>query len=628
MRLYAGSSSQFIEDTELNQITGKLQKSFFTHFRYNPPQSEVNAWRNSLRATAQVFQRAGLTDHGVLLEYQLPMTSRRLDCLICGRGEEEDRAVIIELKQWERCGEAAGENEVLTFVGGAEREVLHPSAQVGRYQMYLEDGHTAFHEGSNPVQLAACAYLHNYAYDPDDPLFARKFDEALRTWPVFTSDHVTELTDFLKQTLSGGDGLRVLGRIEQSEYRPSRKLMDHVAGVIKGKSEYVLLDEQLVVYDKVLQLVKAGFHNRYKHVLIIKGGPGTGKSVVAMNLVGDLLAQQYNTHYVTGSKAFTETLRKIIGPRGSAQFKYTNSYMQAESEEIDVLVVDEAHRVRKTSSNRFTPAHKKTDLTQVEELLHASRVAVFFIDDHQVVRPGEIGSAAYIRKEAEKYNARIYEYELEAQFRCSGSDAFVNWVNNTLGISRTANVLWDTSEEFDFRIVDSPEELDALITTRVHEGYTGRVTAGFCWPWSDPNDDGTLVNDVVIGDFVRPWNAKPEARRLAPGIPKSNTWAHEPGGVNQVGCVYTAQGFEFDYAGVIFGDDLTYDFDRQRWQANREESEDKTVVRRSGEDFDQFVRNTYRVLLSRGIKGCYVYFTDKDTERFFKSRIEGARGME
>jgi hypothetical protein len=397
--------------------------------------------------------------------------------------------------------------------------------------------------------------------------------------------------------------------------------MDHVGKLIKGKSEYVLLDEQLVVYDAVLSCTKKGFHDKQKTVIIIKGGPGTGKSVIAINLMADLSLKGFNAHYVTGSRAFTTTLRKIIGTRGSAQFKYFNSYLQAEQNVVDVMIADEAHRIRKTSNSRFTRNENRSDLAQIEELLMASKVGVFFIDDNQIVRPDEIGSVKHIKMNAEEKGYKVFEYELEAQFRCNGSDAFVNWINNTLGIKKTANVIWDQHEEFDFKIFSSPHELENAIREKVGEGFTGRMTAGFCWDWSMPNEDGTLKDNVIIGDYKRPWNAKHEARKLAPGIPKASLWAYDPNGIDQVGCVYTAQGFEFDYVGVIFGKDLIYDFDNQKWQGGKNESSDN-VVKRSKEQFTDLVKNTYRVLLSRGMKGCYAYFMDKDTERFVCSRIE------
>jgi DUF2075 family protein len=452
-------------------------------------------------------------------------------------------------------------------------------------------------------------------------LLSRKFTSLLEESPAFTADDVDPLTEHLTSRLDCGNGMPVLQRVQRSKYRPSKKLMDQVGSLIKGLPSYVLLDEQLVIYRKVLETASRGFHDRKKTVILVRGGPGTGKSVIALNLMGDLLLSGYNTHYATGSRAFTQTLRRIIGTRGEVQFKYFISYMDAEPNEIEVLVCDEAHRIREVSHSRWTPKAKRTNRPQVEELIDVSKVAVFFIDDKQTVRPNEIGSSNLIRETAQQMGCDLEEYGLEAQFRCAGSDGFVNWVNNTLGIERTANVLWDGSEGFDFNILASPEELELAIRKKAKEGYSARVTAGFCWPWSKPNPDGTLIEDVEIGDFRRPWNAKSDAGRLAAGIPKESLWAHDPNGINQIGCIYTAQGFEFDYIGVIFGNDLVYNLDTQHWEAHRENSHD-SVVKRSGDRFIDLVKNTYRVLLSRGLSGCYVYFMDKHTEQFVKSRVE------
>lgn len=621
MRLYSGSSSQFIRDTVLNQIAEKLKNSFFQQFRYNPSNNEIHSWRNSLRAISQVFEYSGLTDHGIILEYQLPMTSRRLDCMICGKDDgNRSNAVIVELKQWDKCYESDAPNEVITFVGGAQRDVLHPSVQVAQYKMYLEDTHTAFYE-EDPVSLAACSYLHNYNYYREDVIFAPKFQSILTTAPLFTADNVDDLSNFLVSRLDQGNGLEVLARIEQSRYRPSKKLMDHVGNVVRGKPEYVLLDEQLIVYDRVLHSAYSGFHDKQKSVILIKGGPGTGKSVIAINLMADLLLKEYNAQYATGSRAFTETLREVIGRRGAPQFRYFNSYGDAELNTVDVLICDEAHRIRKTSHNYYTPRANQTGKAQIEEILNAGKVSVFFIDDDQVVRPDEIGSSDYIRTWAQQLGCRLFEFELETQFRCAGSDGFVNWINNTLGIRKTANIIWSGDENFDFRIFSTPEELENAIREKVRTGNTARVTAGFCWPWSNPNPDGSLVEDVQVGYYKRPWNARPNATHLAAGIPKAPLWAHSPGGIDQVGCIYTAQGFEFDYAGVIMGPDLRYNFDKGKWEAFQEYSFDNPV-KRSRDRFPDLVKNTYRVLFSRGMKGCYVHFMDKDTERFVRSRME------
>jgi DUF2075 family protein len=622
MRLYSGTTASLIDDTTKNRIATKLTDAFFHEFRFQPGPSEVNSWRNSLCAVSQVFQEGSLMNNGVILEFQLPLTSRRLDCIITGRNDwTRDNAVIVELKQWDKCDDGGGRNELATWVGGSVRDVLHPSAQVGQYKTYLEDAHTAFDQDSG-IQLNACSYLHNYAFEPSDVLFADKFRSLLESFPLFTGDDVDKLIGFLRLRVANGDEGEIVKTIEQSRYKASRKLLEHITAVVKGNSQYVLLDEQLVVYDRVLQAAADGVSGKKKSLIIVKGGPGTGKSVIAMNLLGDLSAKGLNTHYVTGSRAFTTTIREIVGSRASQQIKYFNGYANAGYNDIDVMVCDEAHRIRETSNSRFTPRARRSKGPQIGELINASKTVVFFIDDDQVVRPGEIGSSDYIHSHAQQNGCTVFEYELEAQFRCAGSDGFVNWINNTLQIKRTANVLWNAGDQvFDFKICPSPQALEAAIREKVQQGLSARMTAGFCWKWSDPQPDGTLVEDVVIGDYARPWNAKSTAGHLAAGIPPESLWAYQTGGINQVGCIYTAQGFEFDYVGVIVGTDLVFDPGAAEWKGDPSASADP-VVRRSRGDFLRNVKNTYRVLLSRGMKGCYVCFLDKATEAFVRSRME------
>lgn len=619
MFLYSGTSTQFIEAVIQNQIAERLKAAFFAYYRYNPSPSEVASWRNSLRALSQVFERADLNDHGVILEFELPMNSRRLDCLICGKDKSlKDNAVIIELKQWEKYEEAEGINEVMTRLGGGLHEALHPAVQVGQYKSYLKELHTEFDEERAGIHLEACSYLHNYSYSESDHLFAKKFEKIINENPLFTADDFYKLVSYLVSRLSKGGGADILTRIESGRYRPTKKLMEHVGEVIHGNPQYTLLDEQQVVYDRVLASTKNGFIDKQKTVIIVKGGPGTGKSVIAMNLMADLLLKEgYNAVYATGSKAFTETLRKIVGDRGAVQFKYFNSFTKAEANAIDVLICDEAHRLRKTSSSRFMRAEGP----QIDEVMNVGKVLVFFIDEQQVVRMDEVGSVQYIRDFAMKNNCKIFEYELEAQFRCGGSEGFINWVNNTLGIKRTPNILWNSNESFDFKIFSSPLELEEAIKQKNNEGYKARMTAGFCWPWSDPDENGNLITDIQIGDYKRPWNARPDAKKLAKGIPKSFLWAHDNNGLPQVGCVYTAQGFEFDYVGVIFGKDLVYRLNEQAWIGQKEFSEDSNL-KKSKERLVELLKNVYRVLLTRGMKGCYVFFEDKETEQFFKSRLE------
>lgn len=621
MILYSGTTANFIDDNIKNSITEKLKISFFKKFRYIPSDYEISSWRNSLKSISDIFEEADLLDNGIILEYKMPLTSRRIDCIVTGNSKEnKESAVIIELKQWDECKNSCCKNEVITWIAGKEKEILHPSVQVDNYKRYLEGIHTSFNNG---VKLNACSYLYDYKFKEKDIVLDEKFNKVRSLNPIFCSDDKKQLGSYLRDNVGNGEGINILNKVVKGRYKTDKKLMDNVADIIKGKSSYVLLDEQQIVYDRILSEVKNNKQSDETKVIIVKGGPGTGKSVIAINLMADLLKEGYTTNYATGSKAFTENLRKAIGKDSGSNFRYFNSYMDASENELDVLICDESHRIRKTSNDRFTRKEKRSSLLQIEELIKVAKVVVFFIDDMQLVRPDEVGTCDYIREQAIKLGCDLWEMELKAQFRCKGSDGFINWIDNTLAIRPTANIIWNNTEDkFDFKIFDTPFEMEEAIKEKANEGESARIVAGFCWPWAKkPDENGELVGDIVIGDYIRPWNARHDATRLKRGIPKGYMWSDNPNGINQIGCIYTAQGFEFDYIGVIIGKDLIYDMDNQKWIGNKEESFDN-AVKKAKDNFTDLIKNTYRVLLSRGIKGCYVYFEDKDTERFFRSRIE------
>lgn len=621
MHLYSGPTTAFADDALHNRMAPRLAEAFFDYFGYRVSESEARSWRNSLRAMADAVRLGNLEDHGIAVEVQLPLSSRRLDCLITGRNRiDRPSAVIVELKQWESVA-ASDVDECVLVAYGTGRPLLHPSHQVAGYATYLRDTHSAF--ADDAIELTACSFLHNMNVDEDSPLFDDKFAAVLAEAPLFTGDQIDRLAATLRDQLAGGDGLPILEEVLKGQYRPQKRLLEHTAGIIRGHPAFTLLDEQRVAFNDVLGHVDRARVSGNRTVILIRGGPGTGKSVIGVNLLAELAGRGVTVEHATGSKSFTATLRKRVGGRASAQFKYFNSYAQS-PDALDVIICDEAHRIRASSVSRFTPKAARSKTPQIEELLNTAKTSVFFIDDLQVVRPGEMGSTQLIKAAAARLGIPVAEHELETQFRCGGSDAFVGWVENLLDLRRTPFALWDSREEFAFDVLDSPEELDALVRARSQEGEAARITAGFCWRWSDPREDGTLVDDVAIGSWRRPWNAKADQKRLATGIPKSEFWATDPAGIDQVGCVYTAQGFEFDYAGVIWGNDLVWR-PRQGWVGQPAHNFDTVVTRGAAKDLDAFtslVKQTYRVLLTRGLKGCYVYFTDEQTRDFVLGRLK------
>ncbi|ACU03151.1 DUF2075 domain-containing protein [Pedobacter heparinus] len=635
MRLYAGSSTEFIALCNNNKIADLLEEAYLAEFLCTPSKSEITSWKSSLCHLAELLDRAGLKDLGIMLEYKLPLSGKRVDAILCGTDHAQNKqAILIELKQWEECRLTDYDSDyVVTWIGGKNRSVLHPSVQVGNYMYYLWNNSEVFYRSDRPVKLSACSYLHNYSLLDDDVILDKRFENAIRKFPLFTADEAAAFIDFIAERVGSGKGMEVLAEIEESELKPSQKILDKVSTAIrqklkgeltlfgrcKSKKDYILLDEQLVVYDLVMSLALKDIKG--KHAVVVRGGAGTGKSVIGLQLLADLTASRLNAQYATGSNAFTETLREILGQGSSSILKYFMSYTTAAPQSVDVLLMDEAHRIREKTAG-FS---KRTDLLQIQELLNAAKVCVFFVDDYQVVRREEIGTSGFIIEQAEAAGFKVYEFDLKANFRNGGSERYSHWIDHMLQIRETAHTEWVDETNFKFEIVDAPETLERIIQEKAMEGSTARITAGFCWDWTKRLDkDGQLVKDIRIGSYHRPWNAYNNLEGLQKEIPKAKFWAYQRGGIDQIGCIFTAQGFEFDYTGVIFGKDIRYNPTTGQLEGFEEFSYDYQV---RGTHFLRLIKNTYRVLLGRGMKGCYVYFMDKETESYFRSRVRENKGL-
>lgn len=590
--------------------------------------AERRSWSRSLSVLAQDLADAGLHDVEVLVEYQLPLTSRRVDAVLAGTHPKtgEDSFVVVELKQWSYATRYE-DSETLVDVEHAAGPRLHPGIQVGDYCQYLTDFLGLLAEHENHVRGAA--YLHN-AVDRDiAELFDRPATEQSR---IFTKQRRGDFLDYLRASLDARKpGAAAADRFLNSAVRPSRHLLTYAARELSERSHFTLLDEQRVAYELVLHTVERARAADHKTVVVVSGGPGSGKSVIALSLLGELARQGRSALHATGSKSFTQTLRRYAG-KGHARlrnlFQYFNSFMTADRNGVDVLICDEAHRIRETSVNRFTRAAQRRDArSQVEELLAAARVPVFLLDEHQVVKPGELGSVDIIMAHAKHLNIKVDLVSLHDQFRCGGSEAYEQWVLNLLGLDGDRPAVWESDGRFELRLAETPEELEAFLADKESIGETARMTAGYCWPWSDPRPDGTLVNDVQLGGWSRPWNVKSD--RSVGDAPGSPFWATDPNGFGQVGCVYTAQGFEYEWSGVIIGPDLVAR--DGRLVTDRDEFKDPSFRSRktvSDPETDRLIRNTYKVLMTRGMRGTILYSADPETRAFLADLIRAHHSLE
>ena len=615
MRLYEGTIREFNADVVQSVLATKLAKKYHNYYQRAPAESEHRAWRQSCHYLKNSFEAARLIENKLIIEYELPYSTRRIDVLLFGGdGEYKDSIVLIELKQWsnDSVTDAQADGNITVNYGRFIREVAHPALQVEGYHFDLKDFLKVF-EDRNPPVLSSCSFCHNYArLQEPRVLFAPKFKAALKNFPIFAREDTIALGNYLRDRLANNSGTEVFGRFVASPVRPSKKLLEHVGEMINNQQAFTLIDDQIAAYNSIMHKVRALAQTTKKSVVIVKGGPGTGKSVIALEVMGALLRQSKTVVHATGSSAFTNTLRKLLGNRAKGLFKFFNRFVNAEKNAFDVLIADEAHRIRQTSS-RGWPRPLLSDVPQVEELLGIARLCVFFIDEKQIVRPNEVGSIQLIKDASRAFGVQdedIAEFELHTQFRCSGSDAYLQWLDHVMAVREAQSPRFD--KKMEFRIFDDPRLMMEEVRLRnLEKKNSARIAAGFCWRWSPPNHDGSLVNDVKIGKFQMPWENKNAFWK----------WATDDSGMEQVGTVYTAQGFEFDYIAVIFGNDLIYDEEENAWKAVPKCSFD-TQVKRDNSNLTEHLKSVYRVLLSRAHKGVYIYFMDPGTRRYFESHLE------
>jgi uncharacterized protein len=579
--------------------------------------AEIRSWNVSLAALADDLQQADLGGVEVLCEYQLPLSSKRVDVVLAGEHPRRGGPsyVLVELKQWTQASLFEGEPELVVQPTYGPRPVLHPVAQVRAYGEYLLDFLAVLH-GTSDV-LAGAAYLHNATDDRVAALRGYPQDELGR---FFTGRDRGDFHEFLTSRLSPANAAIHADRLLRSAVAPSKQLLAVAAEELRIREQFVLLDEQKVAFDLVLHEVEKARQGDAKSVVIVSGGPGTGKSVIALSLLGELGRRGIRVAHATGSRSFTQTLRKITGPRTAALFRYFNQFMDADRNGLDVLIADEAHRLRETSANRWTKAELRTGKRQVDEIIDAARVPVFLLDQNQVVRPGEMGTVDDIEKHARERGLDVHQIDLSTQYRSGGSAEYVEWVERLLGLLPGGPVPWEGNERFEVRTAPSPSAMEQALAAKLEEHQNARMAAGYCWPWSDPRPDGSLVHDVQIGDWARPWNLKGD--RSVGDAPPAALWASDDRGFGQVGCVYTAQGFEYEWNGVLLGPDLVRRGDD--WVAVRSANRDpdfRSLKRVSDEDFDVLVRNVYKVLLTRGLRGVYLHSTDPETQRFLEALV-------
>jgi DUF2075 family protein len=636
MLVYAGDKQQFLNDVRTNAIDRKIEDLMQTKLHKRVGNSEKQSWINSLTQMQNILLDPEIpVDAGIAIEFAIPNTSKRVDFIISGLdGTGKNSAVIVELKQWSEVFPLESVDQLLlvnpeteikhvkTYLGGGKHKAVHPSYQAWSYRAFITDYNSSVEEV--PIGLKSCVYMHNYySKDRDDPLFMPYFKDILEESPLFCRLDAERLCSFIKKYVQKGDGKQTLYYIEQGVIRPSKSLQDSLTSMLKGNREFVLIDEQKIAYEQLLSFSRKSAQDGKKRVCIVKGGPGTGKTVVAINLLVRLIADGQLCAYVTKNSAprnvFEQRLKEgSFKTKNIANlFKSSASFIDAEPNDFSTLIVDEAHRLNQRS--QLGP--RITGEDQIKEIVNASACSIFFLDEDQRVTAQDYGDRKRILYWAQKFGAEVLEGELVSQFRCNGSDGYLSWLDGVLGIQKeTANpTLEDIA--YDFKVFDNPVDLKRVIEEKNKLDNKARLVAGYCWEWKSKKD-AKAEPDIVIDDFAMHWN-----------LSNDSVFAISKGSIEQVGCIHTTQGLEFSYVGVIIGDDLRFENGQVLTDFTKRAKTDKSLHGLIGKakkgdqeattSIDIIIRNTYRTLMTRGMKGCYVYCTNKPLAQYLKTRING-----
>ncbi len=616
MIVYSGTIKSFGDDVDRGVIAEHVKEALEQRNISHGNESEYRSWEQSLLYMKNVLDVPDIpSDLHVAIEYQIPATSKRVDFIVSGiGGDEKSNVVIIELKQWEKAQRTSREDIVTTYLAGAYRAVTHPSYQAYSYAKMIEHYNESAQE--KDIHLYPCCYLHNYREAFRDEIENELYQEIVQIAPVHLKKDTIKLRAFIQKHIQKTDHGKLLYLIDHGRIRPSKALQDTIVSMIRGNQEFVMIDEQKVVYSTIKRLIAMAQETNHKHTIIIEGGPGTGKSVVAINLLAEFkdLVVNYVTKNAAPRNVYFSKLRagKFKMNYIKNLFKSSGAFVDTPKNAFDCLIVDEAHRLNEKSG-----LYQNSGENQIKEIINAAKVSVFFIDEDQIVTTKDFGSVNEIVRQAELLGSKVHhgeDYRLTSQFRCNGSDGYIAFLDDLLEIRTTANQ--DGFEmDYDLRVFDDPVLMRDTLREFNAKSNKARMIASYCYEWQSKNRPGDDVFDIELSNgFKAKWN-----------FGHTQTWAIDEDSFEQVGCIHTSQGLEFDYVGIIIGKDLIYRDGKIITDMNERAKTDHSLKGiKTTKDYglaDRIIKNTYKTLLTRGQKGCFIYCEDKALRAYLAKRI-------
>lgn len=606
MIAYNETIKQFNIDVLNNDIISKISKNL------HAGKSEQYAWQDAAVYMKNILELANLPDNiEIGMELKIPITNNRIDFLIAGLNNEQQKTLlVIELKRWASVTKTDKDNLVNADDTRYGQDSLHPSFQAYSYKINLE----AYNETiiSENIDIKSCSYLHNLRQDKD--IKDNFYQEILEKSPIFSANDNQKLADFIKSHVSKAHHNKLLFQIESSKIKPSEMLMNTLEDELNNNQVFTLLDKQEICYQNIKKVIKDNANNDKKQVIIVRGGAGTGKSVIAIKILNDFIQQEKLCFYVTKNSAVRTVYgKKLSGKRNDYLRTLFMSIIKISRDRpldaYDCLVIDEAHRLPKRSK----AGNILLGQDLIEEIINATKFSVFFIDEKQQVDIRDYATIDQITKTAKRLGATVHDNDnlkLEAQFRCSGNDEYINIIDSVL---YNEEPKYENIEEYDVKVFNDINKWYEAILEKINTTSNSRMLAGDVFDWITKDDDN--LYDIEIGDIKLKWN-------------KDTSFSAQENQKYRVGHIDSVQGLEFDYVGLIIGNDLIYNPITKKIETNylmhpinaghfRRHGR-KNPLKEDLPMIDKIIRNTYNVLLKRGIKGCYIYCMDKNLSKYLK----------
>lgn len=623
MIIYNQNVNDFISDcglgpSHINCIAEKIRaESIKKGYPVGNSDGEQESWTNSLPEVAKALM-SPLIDKNldVAVEYKFDVSRKRVDFLIYGKSDSDQLSVvIIELKQWsETIKRSALSGYVYTFGGGKkEDDHLHPSIQAYNYAETIRFFDEFAYQ--NNLDVEACSYLHNLVYSAlinDKNLFP-----VIAVAPVFLKGDKDKVTAFIHKYITKPDK-HLLTDLDESRVVPSKAFSQMLYNAIEGNPIFTCDPEQFYSIEKVVSEVNDSVLTGKKKTIIIKGGPGTGKSVVAVNILGKLIHpekdnKKCNAFYLTANYTPRTVMAEDLIGNDYKKTSITNLFKgpgvlkNSGTNEYDCILVDEAHRLM---SWKFGFGIKR-DVNFLEKVIKSSLVNVFFIDPDQRISSADYVTEELIKDFAYKANSIVIEGErmvLTSEFRCAGGFDYINFITSFLGYENGLSKYHPG--HYDFKVFDSPTAmLEAIKKKQEKYGTMARMLSGYTHEWISEKNDSAY-------DFVYPNGLKLQWNKLT-----TKAFVNDDTQLDRVGCIHTVQGADLQYAAVIIGKDMVYRnghivFDK------KENVDPRTGISSSiDEEAEILIRNTYKVLLTRGILGTYVYCEDEELGKYLKGYL-------